>query len=427
MALELAVLFALVLANGLFAGAEIAVISMRPAQVRARTDRRGAALLALREHPERFLATVQIGITVIGAGAAAYGGASIAADLAPALVELGLGGAADEVAFGLVIALVSWLSLVFGELVPKSLALRFSRGYAFAVARPLLLLARIFRPLVWFLTACSNVVLRPFGDRTTFSEARHSRDELRELVEDAGKTGALDPQTSRIATRALGFEDVRVGELMVARGDVVALRRGAAPEEIRRIILEDGHSRMPVHDGTLDGVVGYVVARDLMSMVWERELIVLDDLIRPAYFVDVRTRAVDVLRELQRQHLQLAFVSDEHGGLAGIVTIEDLIEELVGDIFSEGEAEDETLVREPAGTVLVDGSLLVRRVNRELGLALPTGTDRTTIAGVCMDLAQAVPEPGLRLTAEDGTVLEVVEASPRRVRRVRLHPAHAPT
>jgi putative hemolysin len=425
MAVELLIILMLVFINGLFSGAEIAVLSVRKTRLAdyiRRRDRRALAVRDLRDHPERFLATVQIGITVVSTAAAAFGGASIANSLTPLIAGVGLGTYADEIAFGLTIALVSLLSLVLGELVPKSLALRYSDSYAFMVSRPLKLLSQMTRPLVWFLTACSNVVLRMVGDRTTFTEARLSRDELQQLVEEAAKTGSVDPRASEIASRALGFGEVTVAEVMVPRTRVVAMRRNAPPEEVQRVILEEGHSRMPVYDGSLDNIVGYVVARDVLALAWEQGLVVLEDILRPPYKVGDSSRAVDLLREMQRRRVQMAVVTDESGGLAGLITIEDLIEELVGDIFSEDDVPETLVTREPGGTALVPGWAPVRKVNRELHVDLPVGRDRTTIAGLCMSLAQAIPQAGEKLTTEDGTVLEIVEASPRRVRRVRIFP-----
>jgi len=209
---------------------------------------------------------------------------------------------------------------------------------------------------------------------------------------------------------------------MVPRTRVVALRRGAPPEEVQRVILEQGHSRMPVYDGSIDNIVGYVVARDVLALAWEHGLVVLEDILRPPHKVPEATRALDLLREMQRQRTQMAVVMDEHGGLSGLVTTEDLIEELVGDIMSEDDVPEQFFTREPAGTILVQGWAAVRKVNRDLHLDLPVGKDRTTIAGLCMSLAQAIPQAGEKLTTDNGTVLEVVEASPRRVRRVRIHP-----
>ncbi|MBK7534858.1 MAG: HlyC/CorC family transporter [Myxococcales bacterium] len=425
MASELLIIVALMLANGLFAGAEIAVLSIRKTRLQEfvrRRDRRALAVKSLRDHPERFLATVQIGITVVGTAAAAFGGAKMSKSLTPTCEAMGFGDYSDEVAFGAVIALLSVLGLVLGELVPKSLALRFSDQYAFFVARPMLSLARVMRPLVWFLTAASNLVLRFFGDRTTFTEARLSKDELQQLVEEAAKTGSVDPRASEIASRALGFGEVTVAEVMVPRTRVVALRRGAPADEVQRVILEQGHSRMPIYDGNMDNIVGYVVARDVLALAWEKGLILLEDILRPPYKVQEGTHAVDLLRDMQRHRTQMAVVVDDSGGLAGLVTIEDLIEELVGDIFSEDDVPESFVTREPGGTALAQGWAAVRKVNRELHLDLPVGRDQTTIAGLCMSLAHAIPQAGERLSTEDGTVLEIIEASARRVRKVRIHP-----
>lgn len=422
MGTDLLIVLGFLIANGLFAGAEIAVLSVRKTRLREftrRRDKRALAVKSLRDQPERFLATVQIAITTVGTAAAAVGGARLEESLRPKFEAVGLGATSSLIT---VVVLIVFVELVIGELVPKSLALRYSDSYSFLVGRPLLLLSWIMRPLVWLLTAASNVVLRFFGDKTTFTETRLSRDELQQLVEEAAKTGSVDPRASEIASRALGFGEVTVAEVMVPRNRVVAIRRGAPPEEVQRVILEEGHSRMPVFDGSIDNIVGYVVARDVLALAWEKGLVVLEDILRPPHKVPEQTRALDLLRELQRRRTQMAIVVDENGGLSGLVTVEDLIEELVGDIMSEDDVVEQYFVREPQGTILVQGWAAVRKVNRDLHLDLPVGKDRTTVAGLCMTLAQAIPQAGERLTTDNGTVLEVIEASPRRVRRVRIHP-----
>jgi len=422
MGMEILIVLGFLLANGLFAGAEIAILSVRKTRLSEfirRRDKRALAVKKLRDEPERFLATVQIAITTVGTAAAAFGGARLEHSLRPKFESIGLGATASLLA---VIVLIVFLELVVGELIPKSLALRYSDRYSFFVARPLALLAQVVRPLVWFLTVPSNVVLRFFGDKTTFTETRLSRLEPQQLVEEAAKTGSVDPRASEIASRALGFGEVTVAEVMVPRTRVVALRRDAPTDEVQRVILEEGHSRMPVYDGSIDNIVGYVVARDVLALAWERGLLVLEDILRPPHKVPESTRALDLLREMQRRRTQMAVVVDDHGGLSGLVTTEDLIEELVGDIMSEDDVPEQFFTRETTGTILVQGWASVRKVNRDLHLDLPVGKDRTTIAGLCMSLAQAIPQAGERLTTDNGTVLEITEASPRRVRRVRIHP-----
>jgi putative hemolysin len=322
-----------------------------------------------------------------------------------------------------VVALVSYLSIVIGELVPKSMALHRPEPYALLVARPLLALSWIARPLVRLLTWSSNLLLVPLGDRTTFTETRHSAEELQHIVEEAAKAGTVHPQVGEIASRAIDFADLTASDVMVPREQLVMLPRTASPDDIRRLLLEHGHSRIPVYEGRVDNVVGYINVKDMLAMAWERELIVLADLIRPAYFVPDTTPAVELLQEMRRRHVLIAMVVDELGGMEGIVTMEDLVEELVGEIFSEHVKHvPEMFRREPDGTIVVDGAAPVRDVNRALDLNLPEEDAWNSIAGLCLAVAGHIPVVGERIAVDNAIVLEVVDATPRRVRRVRIHP-----
>jgi putative hemolysin len=413
--------------NGVLAGAEIAVVALRKTRIRELVDGGSGsarAVQALREQPERFLATVQIGITVVGATAGAFGGATFAEDLEP-LVEgvPWLAPHAREISIGLVVSLVSYLSLVLGELVPKSLALKASERYALLIGRPLVWLSNAARPLVWFLTLSSNAVLKLFGDRTSFMEGRLSSEELQDLVSEATRAGTVHPDAAEIASRALEFQELVAADVMVPRSQVVALRRDATPEEIRSLLLENGHSRLPVYEGDVDHVVGYIHLKDVLALAWEEKLFVLEDLLRPPHFVPDSKQAVELLAEMRGERVPMAMVVDERGSMAGIVTLEDLVEELVGEIFSEHARQaPEHVRREPDGSAVVVGTLAVRDVNRALGFELPDDGDWTTLAGLCLALAGRIPRAGDQLSTANGYRLEVVDASPRRVRSVRVHP-----
>lgn len=422
---EIIIVVALIVANGIFAGAEIAVISLRKTRIQALVEakRAGAkALATLRRAPERFLATVQIGITVVGTTAAAFGGASLAVHIEPLLARTPwIAPYAEEVSLALLVAFVSYLSLVLGELVPKSLALRAGETYALMMARPLLALSYIARPLVRLLTATSNVVLRPFSDRTTFMEARLSREELGHLVEEAAKTGALDEHTRELASRVLEFDHLNAADVMVPRNRVTALPVNASHDEIKRCLLEEHKSRMPIYEGTLDNVVGYVTAKDLLSLAWEGKLIVLGDVLRPVQIVGESTTAAEILRLMRREHHRLLVVVDEHGALAGLVTFEDVVEELVGEVFSEHEKTFDAIVHQPDGALLVRGDVPLRDLNRVIAIPLSAPEGAGTVSGLCVELAGgAVPHPGARLAANDGIVLVIEAATARAVRRVRV-------
>ena len=425
MGTELAIILALVLANGFFSGAEIAVISLRRSRIQHLIEEgsvRARGVRRLREQPERFLATVQIGITVVGATAAAFGGASIADRLAPDLARIAwIGDRAEEVALAIVVLGVSYFSLVLGELVPKSLALKFGERYALTVAGPLLFLSSIARPLVWLLTGSSNLLLRPFGDRTTFTEARMSPEELQHILQEAGRAGTLDVRASEIASRAIEFGELTAYDVMVPRDRMIALPKDATREQLTRILLDNRHSRMPVYERNLDHIVGYIATDDILSDVLSGADPVVEKRLRPVPFVPEVEPAIAVLQRLQRARTRLAMVVDEHGGIAGLVTIDDVVEELVGEIFSEHEKPEELFRKDTNGAVLVKGYTPLRALEPVLGIEFPEG-DYSTLAGLVLARAGRIPAVGETFTLDDGTSLEVVEATPRLVRSVRVCP-----
>jgi putative hemolysin len=424
--IELVLLLALVVLGGVLAGAEMALVTARRGRLEeaaAAGSARARAALQLRRNPERFLATAQIGITLVGAFAGAYGGSSLAAQLEPTLRGLGVGDSAPQLAFGLVVALVTYLSVVFGELVPKSLALRFADRYALAVARPMLVLGWLGRPLIWLLSASSNLVLRVFGDRTNFVEVRLTREDLEHLVEEASTAGSIDVSTGRLVARALDFSQLRLADVMVPRRFVQAVPEDAGDDTLRAAMLGKGHRRVPVYRGSIDHVTGYVLREDVLARLWDREPLDTKALRREPFFLPDSMPASRALRELQDRRLHLAIVVEEHGGTAGLITLEDLVEELVGEIFHEHDAlPAQPIQREAADRVRVLGSVTLRDVWHELKLDLPERGDARTVGGLAVALAgERVPAAGERFAVAPGVELEVVDASPRRVRVVRLH------
>jgi len=430
---EILIVLALIFANGVFSGAEIAVVAQRRTRLMelVEAQRPGAqALLAIRDDIERFLATIQVGITVVAATAAAFGGAAIAERLTPWLMRSAwIAPYASQLAFGLVVAAVSFLSIVVGELVPKSLALRSGEGYALMLARPLQWLSWLATPIVHLLTASSNLLLRPFGDHTTFSEARHSASEVMQIVEEAMQAGTVHEEAGEIATRALELPDLAVADVMIPRKDVSFLPRQGSPELLREILLEHRYSRMPVYGNDADDVVGYVNLKDVFALVLAGNALTLDDIVRAPYFVPETQRAVDLLRDMRARRVPFGVVVDEQGTVTGIVTLEDVLEELVGEIHSEyGGVPGLQIRREEPGVALVSAGTSVREVNRELDLELPEDGDWTTMGGLCVAFAGRIPAVGDVVELPNGVRLEVLEATPRRVQslRVRVSPDEPP-
>ncbi|MBI2394581.1 MAG: HlyC/CorC family transporter [Deltaproteobacteria bacterium] len=420
---ELAAIVALALANGLFAGAEIAMLSVRKGQLTERAEeghRSARVALALREQPERFLATVQIGITVIGATAAAFGGASLARRLGGVLETAGLSARlAEDLGLAAVIAFVSYLSLVLGELVPKSLALRHAERYTLLAARPLALVSSLARPVVWLLTTSSNLVLRVFGDRTSFAESRLSPDELQQLLEEACTAGALDRRAGDIAVRALDTVGLRVDAVKVPRSDIVALRRSDLRTDLLDALRRSPHARYPVIDQSIDDTVGLVTVRDVAALLADPASD-LSAALQAPWFVPETRAALDVLGDMQRSGTPLGLVVDEVGAVTGLVSIEDLLEELVGEIRDAHRRETPLLEHAPDGSLVVSGRMAVHDVNRLADLRLPEDPTFTTIGGLVLARAGRIPRAGAAVEVE-GMRIEIVESTPRRIVKVRIH------
>lgn len=420
---EIAIVLGLILLNGVFAGAEIAILSVRRTRLEELVEAgsRGAnALTNLRADPERLLATLQVGITVIGSAAAAFSGSSIADRLAPTFAQIPyLADVADDLALGVVVAGVSYLSLVLGELVPKSLALRSAEVYALFVAPTLAGLSWMVRPLVWLLTGSSNVVLRIFGDQTSFSESRLSPEELQQLVAEAASAGTLEANVGEIASRAFDLDELDLSAVMVPRRDIVAIRSDASFDQLARTAMELGHARLLVHNGDLDDVLGFVNVREALARARMSPGLAVADLVRPVSFFPETMAVPTALRSLQAQRAHLAVVLDEQGSVRGLVTIEDLVEELVGEIWSEDEQAESTIHQNPDGTTLVQGATPIHEVNRALGIELPETETFSTIAGLILETVGRIPEQG-EVVRVPGFALEVTDASRRRVKAVRI-------
>lgn len=431
MLFEVVLVLLLMVLNGVFSAAEIAILSVRKSRIAELVESGSGGARAvqwLRSQPERFLATVQIGITVVATTAAAFGGDSLAEDFARWLsvrVPV-LGARTHGLALVLVIALVSFLTIVIGELVPKSIALRSAEPVSVTLGPPLRAMASIVRPLVWVLTQASNTILRAFGDKTSFTETRLSPEELQELLEEAGRVGSIDQGTSEIASRAIDFRDLTVADVMVVREAIVAVSRSADREAIASLLTGRRFARVPVFEGDPENVIGYVALKDLLLPAIRGEPALLAQ-VREVTFVPSGMSASSLLRQMQRERAPIVMVTDENGGLRGLVTIEDLVEELVGDILSEGDPAPVVLGREVDGSAVVPGSTPIRDANRALGLDLPEPDGVSTIAGLCIRAAGHLPRGGERIVLADGHAFDVLDATARQVRSVRVIPPRAET
>lgn len=421
---DITLVLAFVLVGGFFAAAEIALVSLRPGQVSRLTasGRRGRQVARLLEDPNRFLSAVQIGVTLAGMFSSAVGAVSLAAPLARALGTLGLpAGPADTLSLVAVTALIAYASLVFGELAPKRLALQRAEAIAGFAAGPLTGLARATRPVIWLLGRSTDLVVRLAGGRPEADRQEVTEEELRDLV---ATSADLSPDQRRIVADVLDAADRPVREIMVPRIDVSALPVDLALAEAVGRTADRPYSRYPVIDGSLDDVVGFVHLRDLLTCPPQTRV---RDLVRPVLRIPDTRRALPALTEMRRGGAHLAVVVDEYGGSAGIVTLEDILEELVGDITDEfDEHAREAAAGIPTGDV--DAQLRLDEFTKLTGVQLPDGPYDTAAGWMLHTLGRVPQVADAADLSTDGRHLRVTvtRMRHRRVEGLRLEEGPVP-
>ena len=422
--LELLVIVVLVLLNGVFVAAEIALISVRHSRVEQMVDDdvRGARRVRrLIDDPGRFLAVVQLAITFIGFLASAFAAVSLVEALSQFMLELKVAESyATPIALVVVTILLSLFTIVFGELVPKSLALAHTERFALTLSRPVEVLGRLLGPLVSVLAAITNRIARSLGADVS-REAQITAEELKLIVERGGEQGVLEAEEEQMINAVIELGERRVHEVMVPRVSIVGIRVDASFEEAIDVVIDEGHSRIPAYEESVDEVVGILYAKDLLPYLKSDAAPrpALRALLRPPVLVPESMTIDDLLHELQRRKVHIAIVLDEYGGTAGIVTIEDLLEEIVGEIQDEYDAEEPMVVRISELEARIDGRADVDELRElfDVELELEDEEEYDTVGGLIYHRVGGVPAPG-DIVNVDGLTLTVESTDGRRVGKV---------
>ena len=416
-------LLALILVNGVFAMAEMSVVSSRKARLQQLADdgaAGAASALRLASAPTDFLATIQVGITTIGILSGALGEATLAAPLGDHLQRLGIPEQyADEGALVIVVVAITLTSLIIGELVPKRLALINPEAMASTVARPMAILARVVHPLVSFLSFMTHLVLRLLRVRES-SEPPVSEDEIKVLMEQGTHAGVFERSEQAIVSRLFALDAQRVGAVMTPRLDVVTLSVDASPDDIRATLRENGHSRYPVL-GEDNAPLGFLRTKDLVDRLIAGESLQLPPLIQNALYVPNSLSLTQLLETFRRRRQHMALVVDEYGELQGLVTLNDVLGALVGDIASVEEDADPDIVRREDGSWLMKGPVTVAEFKdvTAAGEPLPDESEGrfNTLGGLAMELLRDVPQVGNRFQTEEFS-FEIVDMERHRVDRL---------
>jgi putative hemolysin len=420
---SLGIVFVLTLLNGAFSMAETALVTVRPSRVEQLVEegRRGAtAVQRLIGNPPRFIATTQVGITLLGFASAAAAATRLAPTLVPALDATFPGNpqVLETIAIVLVTILVALFTMILGEIAPKSLAAQAPDVWAMRLAPFVSVFSVLFQPLTSVVVGVSNLLVSPFGAKAQFQTPMITREEFEKILDGSEKHGEIDDEEADIIRNVFDLSETTVRSVMTSRLDMTAVSVDANLEKTLETILASGHSRVPVYEGTIDTIVGIIHAKDLLPLLQrERHEVNLRDFMREAYFVPETKRVSDLLAEFRRSNQQLAVVQDEYTGTEGIVSLEDLIEEIVGDIRDEYDVDEPEVQVLSETESIIDGRMSIDDVNDRLGIELPHD-DVNTIGGLVFSLLGQEPVSGDRVHS-DGVDFVVEAMDGQRVSSVR--------
>jgi putative hemolysin len=417
---EIATVVVLILVNGLLALSELAIVSSRPARLKAMIDRdiKGAGrALALGANPGKFLSSVQIGITLVGVLSGAFSGATLGERLSHLLVDYGIrDGIADALGVGVVVAVITYASLIIGELVPKQIALRNPEGVAVKVAPAMTILAKVAAPLVWLLDISGRGVLRLLGQKEE-SEEKVTDEEIKMLVAEAEHHGTIESDERRMIAGVMRLGDRAVRALMTPRTDVDWINLQSDEPTTRKMLMETQHSRLPAGDGSVDAMIGVIQTREVLAALLAGQKFDPSRHVRTAPIVHDQADALDVLTTLKESDIPVALVHDEYGHFEGIVTPADILEAITGVFRADIEAGDQEIVKREDGSWLLPGFLPADELADHLNFMLPENRDYETLAGFILSQMHRLPATGEWVDAH-GWRFEVVDLDGRRIDKV---------
>lgn len=429
--LQLFLIFILVLINAFFSASEIAVISLNKTKINYMAnegDKRAKLLAKLLEEPSRFLATIQVGITFAGFLASASAAVGISAHLSIVIKRMNIAfitRASDELALVITTILISFLTLVLGELLPKRIALQNSEEIALFAARPILYVSKIMLPFVKILTSATNLFGRAFNVDPNIADEEVTEEEIRMMIDVGEENGVLNETEKEMIEGIFEFDNTLVKEIMTPRTNVFSIDIDTQIQDIIDAVLEEQYSRIPVYENETDNIIGILFMKDLFRAMGNGDLenINIRNMLRPAYFVPETKNTDKLFRELQKSKNHMAILIDEYGGFSGIVTIEDLIEEVMGNIFDEFDEDFESsefIQKIDNSTYIVSGMVSIDEINETLDASLPS-EHYDTVGGFVIDLIGSIPkEDEEHIVEYENLIFKVEKINEKRIELIKI-------
>ncbi|MHB8481969.1 MAG: hemolysin family protein [Nitrospiria bacterium] len=424
--LDLTAIFLLILFSGFFSCTEIAIIAARKTQIKKLAeegDKNAIIIHGFHRDMESFLASVQIGLTLISSTAAAIGGVVSVEVLKPVFQDIpypAIQRLSEGLSVAVVVVLISYFTLTLGELIPKSLALRYPDKIALTMAPPMFLLYRLFSPLAKVLTYSSRFILKFFKISQEVLENTHgSEEEIKLMLKEGREQGLINQTEQELIHSVFEFTDISVKEVMIPRPKIHALNIDTSEEELLKYAAEHKFSRYPVYKNGINNVIGLLNYKKVFESLANKQPLILTNMLHPAYFVPETMKVSHLLKELQRRRMQMAIVINEYGSVEGLVTMEDLIEEIVGEIRDEYDTEEKPVERLKDGSLVIDASLSVRDLNTDYKLPIPESGEYETLGGFVLSQLQNMPRGGEIIQYGDYK-FTIVDIDLRRIVKVKV-------
>ncbi|GER94687.1 HlyC/CorC family transporter [hot springs metagenome] len=410
--------------NGFFAASEIAVVTIRRSRIKQLVEegKKNAEILnKLKESPDRFLATIQIGVTLAGALASAIGGAAAVEVIKPILKTVPIpfiAVSSEAIAIGVVVICITYFSLIFGELIPKSIALSNPEGVGLFTAPVINRISNLANILVTILTSSTNMLLKPFGKKAFTERGYITEEEVKMLIEEGGERGVFELEEKELIHSVFEFTDTFAKEVMKPVTQMVVININMPIDEIKTIIAEEKFSRYPVIGKDINDIRGILYAKDFYNILSKTGSVDIHKIIKPPMFIPETMKISILLREMQKKRIHMAIVIDEYGAVSGLVTMEDLLEEIVGEIRDEYDIES-PVIRLSDGSIIIDASISVSDLSEDYNIEIPSSPEYETLGGFIITYLQRIPQTGDMIEINDKR-LKVIEMVGQRIAKVKM-------
>ncbi len=422
--LEILLISIFILINGFFAASEIAVVTSRKSRIKQLMEegsKNAIVLNKLKETPDRFLATIQIGVTLAGAIASAVGGAAAVKVIKPLLKDVPIpiiSASSEVISIGIVVVIIAYFSLIFGELIPKSFALSNPEKLGLITAPIIDKFSKIATVFVRILTMSTNIILKPFGKKAFTQREYISEEEVKLLLEEGREQGVFESEEKKLIHSVFEFTDTFVKEVMIPSPQMVTVGIHKSVDEVKSIISEEKFSRYPVIGKDINDIRGFLYAKDFFNILSSTGKVDIRKIIKPPIYTPETMKISILLREMQKKRVHMAIAIDEYGAVSGLVTLEDLIEEIVGEIRDEYDTES-PVIQLGDGSVIIDASISTRDLGEDYSIDIPESPEYETLGGFIVTFLQKIPQTGDTVEIEDKR-LKIIEMVGQRIAKVKL-------